>query len=61
VLWAGGQTSANVFVDRAGELARFTGVVTQVRAGEAWLVTVEGESGIGKSALARRCLDAADG
>ena len=32
-----------------------------MRAGEAWLVTVEGESGIGKSALARRCLDAAEG
>jgi DNA-binding CsgD family transcriptional regulator len=61
VLCAGEQTAASVFVDRAGELARFTDVVTRVRAGEAWLVTVEGESGIGKSALARRFLDAAEG
>jgi DNA-binding CsgD family transcriptional regulator len=61
VLCAGGQTAANVFVDRAGEQARFADVVTRVRAGEAWLVTVEGESGIGKSALVRRCLDAAGG
>jgi DNA-binding CsgD family transcriptional regulator len=48
-----------VFVGRERELARVAEVVTQMRGGQAWLVTVEGESGIGKTALVRQCLAAA--
>ena len=39
---------------RAGELSRAGEIVTRVRRGEPWLMVIEGESGIGKSALARR-------
>ena len=43
------------------ELARLADVVARVRDGQPWLVTIEGESGVGKTALARRCLAAAVG
>ena len=46
----------DVFVGRAAELARVAEVVTRVEAGQPWLVAVEGELGMGKTALARRCL-----
>ena len=46
--------SQDLFVGRAGELSRAGEIVTRVRQGEPWLVVIEGESGIGKSALARR-------
>ena len=55
---AGGPKDA-VFVGRQAELAAFTDVLTRVRQGQPWLVTVEGESGIGKTALVRRCLASA--
>ena len=43
-----------MFVGREAELARFAEVMARVRSGQPWLVSLEGESGVGKSALARR-------
>jgi DNA-binding CsgD family transcriptional regulator len=43
-----------VFVGRKAELARLAEVMARVRSGQPWLVSLEGESGVGKSALARR-------
>ena len=45
-----------VFVGRSAEIARITEVITRVQAGEPWLVVVEGDPGIGKTALIRHCL-----
>ena len=45
-----------VFVGRAAELERVAEVVTRVEAGQPWLVAIEGDPGVGKTALARRCL-----
>jgi DNA-binding CsgD family transcriptional regulator len=59
-LLAGGP-GQDVFVGRAAELARLADVIAQVRHGQPWLVTIEGESGVGKTALAWRCLAAAAG
>ena len=36
-------------------------VVALVEAGQPWLVTIDGDPGIGKTSLARRCLAAAPG
>jgi DNA-binding CsgD family transcriptional regulator len=46
----------DVFVGRAAELAQVSEVVSRVAAGQPWLVTIEGDPGVGKTALARRCL-----
>ncbi len=46
----------DVFVGRAAELARVAEVITRVGAGQPWLVAIEGDPGVGKTALARRCL-----
>jgi DNA-binding CsgD family transcriptional regulator len=46
----------DVFVGRKAELARLAEVMAWVRQGQPWLVTIEGESGVGKTALARRTL-----
>jgi AAA ATPase domain len=43
-----------VFVGRRPELSRLADVVARVRQGEPWLVTIEGEAGIGKTALVRQ-------
>ena len=51
----------DVFVGRAAEFARVAEVITRVEAGQPWLVAVEGELGMGKTALARRCLAEAPG
>jgi predicted ATPase len=51
----------DVFVGRAAELARFAEVVARVEAGEPWLVVIEGDPGVGKTALARRCLTGVSG
>ncbi len=40
------------FVGRHDELARIGDVWTKVETGQPWLVSIEGESGIGKTALA---------
>jgi hypothetical protein len=55
------QVPLDVFVGRAAELARVAEVAARVEAGEPWLVAVEGDSGVGKSALARHCLAGAAG
>jgi DNA-binding CsgD family transcriptional regulator len=55
------QAPLDVFVGRAAELARVAEVVTRMEAGEPWLVAVEGDPGMGKTALARRCLAQASG
>jgi DNA-binding CsgD family transcriptional regulator/tetratricopeptide (TPR) repeat protein len=46
----------DVFVGRAAELDRVAQVVAAAEAGQPWLVTIEGEPGVGKTALARRIL-----
>jgi DNA-binding CsgD family transcriptional regulator len=50
------QPPLGVFVGRSAELARVAEVIARVEAGQPWLVTIEGEPGVGKTALARRCL-----
>src|SRR5215831_9001680 len=54
-LLAGGP-AGDVFVGRKAELAGLADVLARARQGEPWLVTIEGESGVGKTALARRSL-----
>jgi tetratricopeptide (TPR) repeat protein len=46
----------DVFVGRAVQLARVAEVISRVKAGQPWLVAIEGDPGVGKTALARRCL-----
>jgi DNA-binding CsgD family transcriptional regulator len=54
-------SQANVLVGRDSELATLTGLVKEVAAGRGGTVLVEGEPGIGKSALVRAALaEAAD-
>jgi DNA-binding CsgD family transcriptional regulator len=50
------QLPLDVFVGRAAELARVAEIVARVEAGQPWLVAFEGEPGMGKTSLARRCL-----
>ncbi len=50
-----------VFVGRAAELAQVTDVIAMVEAGQPWLVAIEGDPGVGKTALARRCLAETEG
>jgi DNA-binding CsgD family transcriptional regulator len=50
------KTPLDLFVGRAAELASLAEVVTQVEAGQPWLVAIEGDPGVGKTSLARRCL-----
>ncbi|MFD0634199.1 AAA family ATPase [Catenulispora yoronensis] len=47
-------TPGEVFVGRAAESERLLAGAGEARAGRAWLAVIEGEAGIGKSALARR-------
>jgi hypothetical protein len=51
----------DLFVGRAAELARVAEVFARVEAGQPWLVAIEGDPGVGKTSLARRCLAGADG
>ena len=44
------------FVGRRAKLARSGDVMARVRRGQPWLLTVESEPGLGKSALARQCV-----
>ena len=55
------QPPLDVFVGRAEELALVAEVITRMEAGQPWLVAIEGDPGIGKTALARRCLAGATG
>jgi DNA-binding CsgD family transcriptional regulator len=50
------QPPLGVFVGRAAELARVAQVGARVGTGQPWLVAIEGDPGVGKTALARRCL-----
>jgi len=50
-----------VFVGRAAELAQVAEIVARVEAGQPWLVAIEGDPGVGKTTLARRCLAGASG
>src|SRR5262249_59149268 len=56
-----GRPEGDVFVGRKAELARLADALARVRQGEPWLVTIEGESGVGKTALARRSLTSSGG
>jgi DNA-binding CsgD family transcriptional regulator len=47
------EPSSDVFVGRQTELARLSEAMSDVRRGRPWLLTVEGQSGIGKTALVR--------
>jgi DNA-binding CsgD family transcriptional regulator len=51
----------DIFVGRTAELARIEEVVSRVEAGQPCLVAIEGDPGVGKTALARRCLAGAPG
>ena len=54
-------TPLDPFIGRTAELARVAEVISRVEAGQPWLVAIEGDPGVGKTALARRCLaEAAD-
>jgi predicted ATPase len=46
----------DVFVGREAELSRLAELMELVRRGQPWLVTIEGESGMGNSALVRHFL-----
>ena len=56
-----GGPEEDVFVGRKAELVLLADVMARVRDGQPWLVTIEGESGVGKTALARRFLAAETG
>src|SRR5262245_12749928 len=56
-----GRPEGDVFVGRKAELARLADALARVRQGEPWLVTIEAESGVGKTALARRSLTSSAG
>jgi MoxR-like ATPase len=51
----------DVFVGRAAERGQLAEVVARVEAGQPWLVAIEGDPGVGKTALVRRCLAEASG
>ena len=55
------QVPRDVFVGRAEELAQLADVIARVRTGQPWLVTIEGDPGVGKSSLAREGLAGAPG
>jgi hypothetical protein len=55
------QPPLEVFVGRVAELAQVTEVLSRVTAGQPWLVAIEGDPGMGKTTLARRCLAGASG
>jgi DNA-binding CsgD family transcriptional regulator len=51
-----GQPPLDLFVGRDAELARVGQILNLVEAGQPWLVAIEGDPGVGKTSLARRCL-----
>ena len=51
----------DVFIGRKAELAQLTDMVAMVRQGQPWLVTIEGESGVGKTALVHRLMASSAG
>jgi len=55
------QAPLDVFVGRAAERGQLAEVVARVEAGQPWLVAIEGDPGVGKTTLVRRCLAEAAG
>jgi DNA-binding CsgD family transcriptional regulator len=55
------QVPLDLFVGRDAELVQVAEVVTRVGAGQPWLVAIEGDPGVGKTSMARRCLAQAPG
>jgi DNA-binding CsgD family transcriptional regulator len=55
------QPPLEVFVGRALELAQVAEIIARVETGQPWLVAIEGDPGVGKTALARRCLSGTPG
>jgi ATP/maltotriose-dependent transcriptional regulator MalT len=55
------QVPLDLFVGRSAELASVAEVVTRVQAEQPWLVAIEGDPGVGKTVLARRCLSGTTG
>jgi len=51
----------DVFVGRKAELAQFDEATARVRQRQPWMLTIEGDSGVGKTALARRCVASSPG
>jgi DNA-binding CsgD family transcriptional regulator len=51
----------DLFVGRQAELVQVAEVITRAEAGQPWLVAIEGDPGMGKTSLARRCLAQAPG
>ena len=51
----------DLFVGRVAALASVAEVLNRVEAGQPWLVALEGDPGLGKTTLARRCLAETDG
>ncbi len=49
-------TPLDLFIGRAAERSRVAEAISRVEAGQPWLVAIEGDPGVGKTALARRCL-----
>ena len=49
------QAPLDVFVGRAAELGQLAEAITRV-GGQPWLVAIEGDPGVGKASLVRRCL-----
>ena len=56
-----GQPPLDLFVGREAEVSRVAEIVARVEAGQPWLVAIEGDPGMGKTALARRCLTGSAG
>jgi DNA-binding CsgD family transcriptional regulator len=56
-----GGPAKDTFVGRQAELTRFNQVMGRVQQGQPWLVTIEGEAGVGKTALARQCVASCPG
>jgi DNA-binding CsgD family transcriptional regulator len=52
-----GQPAADVFVGRTAELERVAEILRRAADGQPWLVTIEGDPGMGKTALARHALE----
>ncbi len=50
------QPPLDLFAGRAAELSRVAEIMTRVEAGQPWLIAIEGDPGMGKTTLARRCL-----
>jgi hypothetical protein len=51
------QSPADLFVSRAAELDGVAEILRRAAAGQPWLVAIEGDPGMGKTALARRPIE----